>query len=256
MNELNLISIYMDNPINQEDIITNPEVIPEEIKPKKSKTKTLLLILISLVLICLAVVVYLYIKDGKDPLNLYDNKVANEDTPNPSEEQENDIIDSQPEPVGQATITGTLSFPSEIMPSLKVCAVNTEDKKETCVQTEEGDNDYTLSVAPGTYLIYSADTLVNNSKAYYTACDTYEDGQTDPRCNSNYNDSNGQWNHEDFVCYEDTACKAAFTPLPVTLVDKQTVELETIVQGWYIPCSHDMDVCNDPNFDVWSDYIE
>ena len=31
MNELNLISIYMDNPINQEDIITNPEVIPEEI---------------------------------------------------------------------------------------------------------------------------------------------------------------------------------------------------------------------------------
>lgn len=249
----------MDNTINQKEIVTNPKVISEEIKPKKSKCKTLLLIVISIIILYLTVVAYFYIKNGTDPLNLYDNELTNEDTQDPPADLANDIVDLQPESTEQATITGTLSFPSEYLPAMKVCAVNTGNKKETCVQTEEieeteeGQLNYILSVTPGTYLIYSAK---DNYKAYYTACDTYEDGQTDPRCNSNYNDSNGTWFHEDFVCYEDTACKAAFTPLPVTVVDNQTLRLETIVQGWYIPCSHDTDLCNDPNFDVWSDYIE
>ena len=239
----------MDNPTINEEIQPTPQVISEEIKPKKSFVKPLLIILISLVLLLIGTIAYLYFKNGPDFLNTLLNKelVEEEYVETESEKEANALLP------GEVMITGELTFPGETIPSLKVCAVNIEDEKETCVQTPEGANNYTLTVKSGTYLIYAAD---GNSKAYYTECDTYTNPQEDPRCNSNYNDSQGAWNDTNFICYQDPTCKAAFTPLQVTVGDTQSITLQPIVQGWYIPCSHPADVCNDPAFDVWSDYLK
>jgi len=239
----------MDNPVIQEEVSPAPQPIPQEIKPKKSRVKVLLIIFISLLVLCLAGVSYLYFKNGSNFLNIFNKVTEEEEYKQTESEKEANALKP-----GDVMIAGTFSFPSEIMPSMKVCAVNTESKEETCIQTPEGANNYTLTVQSGSYLIY---TSAGRLKAYYTACDTYTNSQEDPRCNSNYIDGDVNWNSQDFICYEDTVCKAAFTPLVVTLTeDQESITLEEIVQGWYIPCSHDTDVCNDDTFDVWSDYIQ
>lgn len=229
----------MNNTVNQED--TSPDTI------SKSKKGILSLILIPLGLLALVGVAYLYIKN--------ETTLISKNRENTKKEN---ILNTQKEEEKQATISGTLSFPGETIPYMNVCAVNVENMKETCIQTKENHTyAYTLSVDPGTYLIYSATIPTTEGlviKAYYTKCDTYEDGQTDPRCNSNFNESNGGWYDEKFVCYKDTACKEAFTPLPVTVVENQKLELKQILQGWYIPCHGPK--CNNPDFDVWKEYIE
>ena len=240
----------MDNPIVKEEVEPVPQVITEEIKPKKSLVKPLLLVLLSLIIICLGVISYLYIKNGSDFLDIFNKEAIEEEeeyVETESEKEGNTLAQ------GEVIIAGELSYPSEIMPSLKVCAVNTLSKEETCIQTEEGQLNYSLTVTSGTYLIYSS---AGNLKAYYTACDTYPNSQEDPRCNSSYRDDGANWSHQDFICYKDTTCKAAFTPLAITVGDQPSITLETIVQGWYIPCSHETELCNDPSFDVWSDYIK
>lgn len=239
----------MDNPIITNNVETKSQVTSEETKSKKSRMKILLLFLISLVLLSLSIISYLYVKNGSDFLSIFEKEPEEEFVETESEKEENTVVP------GKATITGTLSYPSENLPSMKVCAVNTKDQKETCIQTSEGANNYTLSVEAGTYLIYASD---DNIKVYYTLCDTYTNSQENPKCNVNYNENyeNGEWYDQNFVCYEDTTCKAAFTPLAITVENEQSLVLEELVQGWYIPCSHDTELCNDPNFDVWSDYIE
>lgn len=236
----------MDVPIVNEEIKKMPSVNSEDMKPNKSRTKIFLLVFVSLAILSLAGLGYLYLKNGSDFLNIFEKETEEEYTETESEKDENTI---KPDEI---MIAGTLGYPSEQIPSMKVCAVNTVDKKETCIQTSEGATNYTLTVKSGSYLIYSS---VENQKAYYTECDTYTDSQVDPRCNSNFNDSNGEWYNEGFLCYEDTNCKKAFTPLVVTTTDQTSMTLETILQGWYIPCN-DSTVCSDPTFDVWSNYIK
>lgn len=242
----------MDNPINNlsgEKIVeTTSQVISDDVKPKKFRLKVLCIILTSLILFCLATIAYMYFNEDADFLNI-------SNTIEEILEQEEEILEQEEETnlTKQATIKGSLSYPSEIIPSMKVCAVNTEDGKETCTQTEEGQSTYTLSVTPETYFVYSS---ADNMKTYYTLCDTYEDGQTDPRCNSNFDEKEGTWNDNTFVCYQDPVCKAAYTPLPITVVDQEILELNTMIQGWYIPCSHNTEVCNNPDFDVWNDYLD
>jgi len=228
----------MDDSLTPEVSTVEPQAISEETK-KKSFIKPLLLILLALLVLLIVGTAYLYYKNGSEFLNVFNKKAAEE----------------QVEETGtkQVLVSGTLSYPAENLPAMKVCAVNKTDNKETCTQTTEGQSSYTLSLQPGDYLIYAS---VENQKAYYTACDTYTNSQEDPRCNSNFNDSDGAWYSGEFVCYSDTACKAAFTPLTVTVIAEQPETLEKIVQGWYIPCSHETTVCNNPTFDVWSDYIK
>lgn len=254
----------MDNPIINEETQTTPQVISEEVKPKKSLVKPLLITLILLILLLIGGVIYLYLKNGADFLNVLDKGlIEKEETKNKEEnleEEEYKETESEKEEntlkSGMGVIEGGLSFPGEAIPSLRVCAVDTQSKKETCIQTDEGQLNYLLSVTPGTYFIYASGLDDNSLKAYYTACDTYPNSQEDPRCNSNSSEDRTDWHQEGFICYQDATCKAAFTPLAITVGDQQTVTLETIVQGWYIPCSHNIDVCNNPNFDVWSDYIK
>jgi len=56
----------------------------------------------------------------------------------------------------QATISGKLAYPSSSNPAQKVCAVDTTTKKETCVETQSGDNTYELKVEPGSYYVYAS----------------------------------------------------------------------------------------------------
>lgn len=239
------------NPIVNEETNTTPPEISEEVKPKKSLLKTPSLVLALVILLCLAGFSYIYFKNESDFLKIFDNtSVKEEEYKETESEHENNAIKTE-----KGTIEGGLSYPGEFVPSLKVCAVDTQSKEETCIQTEEKQPTYSLTVTPGTYLVYSA-MIDNTNKVYYTVCDTYPNSQEDPRCNSNYREDGSDWYQEDFICYEDAACKAAFTPLAVTVEDQQSLTLKTISQGWAIPCSYDADVCNDPNFDVWSDYIK
>lgn len=239
-----------ESPTNSEIVHTTPQVIPQEIKPKKSKNKILPFAIVSLLFVCLAFLIYLVLTNKTE--NILD-KINTEES---SITEKEDVDNEDTVMPAQTTITGTLSFPGERIPSLRVCAVNTTDQKETCILTEEGQEgvqtEYSILVTPGTYLIYSADS---NYKAYYTLCDTYENAQLDPRCNTNFNESNGGWNENGFKCYEDANCRAAFTPLEVIAKENETIDLKTIVQGWYIPCN-DILKCSVAEYDVWADYLK
>jgi hypothetical protein len=161
-------------------------------------------------------------------------------------------------------ISGSLSFPSEGIPAMNVCAIDVNTKaEEDCYKTENEESTYVLLVDPGTYYIYSqvvvdAGVGAKGLKAYYTKCDTYKDSFI-PECNPNAGPAsdNGKWNTQGFVCYNDPTCKAAFTPLKVVVEPKLSkLEVSRIMQGWYIPCSYETAVCNDASFDVWQDYLK
>ncbi|MBW7955895.1 hypothetical protein H3C66_04140 [Patescibacteria group bacterium] len=64
-------------------------------------------------------------------------------------------------------IQGSLSFPSEVLPPQKICAVNTTSQLETCVEQRQGSS-YKIEVPAGTYHVYAV-TLDNpNTRAYYS----------------------------------------------------------------------------------------
>ena len=86
-------------------------------------------------------------------------------------------------------------------------------------------------------------------------CDTY-DNKLLSECNPNAGDSSVDWNHSSFICYEDSTCKSAFTPLKITVKSSDNITLKRMEQGWYIPCSRGSEICNDSSFDVWSAYLK
>ncbi|MBD3362759.1 hypothetical protein GF362_03500 [Candidatus Dojkabacteria bacterium] len=186
--------------------------------------------------------------------------------PSQAEVNEKEIQTGEADDEG-ATIAGSVSYPSENLPAMEVCAVNTADEEEICTHTEEGESEYSITVDPGKYLVYAVykyeadcneeDSACGSTKAYYTKCDTYDDSFI-PECNPNAGppEDNGKWNKVGFICYEDAVCKAAFTPLAISVESGESIKLKKIVQGWYIPCNHDTEMCSDPEFDVWADYLE
>lgn len=72
------------------------------------------------------------------------------------------------------TIQGQLSFPSEVVPQQRICAVEINTNAELCTEIYE-DNNYSLSVPAGTYNVYATvianpenpDTL-STTRAYYS----------------------------------------------------------------------------------------
>lgn len=73
----------------------------------------------------------------------------------------------------QGTLTGSLSFPSEVIPEMRICAVNVTTEEEIC--TDENINDaqyqygkgYILDVPAGDYQVYAK--IPNDPyQAYYS----------------------------------------------------------------------------------------
>jgi len=79
----------------------------------------------------------------------------------------------EPTPVSStATISGSLSFPSETIPPMSVCAENLETSEEICTSERIEDERFTfrvgykLTVPPGSYHVYAS--IPNDSyRAYY-----------------------------------------------------------------------------------------
>lgn len=142
-----------------------------------------------------------------------------------------------------AKITGKLSFPSEYIPAMKVCAIDSATDVEICITTTENQQNFTITVPAGSYFVYSAMADNLNNRAYYTKCDTYEDPFI-PECNSNAGNGGVDWNTTAFNCSADPVCKAAFDPFAVSVSANETKNIGTIMQGWYIPCSHDYANCD------------
>lgn len=151
----------------------------------------------------------------------------------------------------KATITGGLTWPSEFIPPMNVCAVNTTTKKETCVSTKTNVQTFSIQVNPGSYVVYSAAPSQDNTKAYYTQCDTYDPESTTYQSQC----TNDSWNSDSFKCYNDTTCKAAFTPLIITVQAGEKKQLQKISQGWYIPCNESGDTCNSKSYNAWGPYM-
>lgn len=53
-------------------------------------------------------------------------------------------------------ISGRLGFPSDFLPPLKVCAVNTKSGKETCTLSKSDQRKFEIAVSPGTYKVYAS----------------------------------------------------------------------------------------------------
>lgn len=85
---------------------------------------------------------------------------------------EEPITTSTETPTSAGTITGSISFPSETIPDMEVCAENQTTKQEICTSDMLKETEYTfgfgykLEVPAGTYHVYAK--LPNDSyKAYY-----------------------------------------------------------------------------------------
>ena len=152
------------------------------------------------------------------------------------------IITKTPQPQNlKGTITGNLSFPSEYIPELNVCAQDVETMDTTCVFTEENATTYEIEVTAAQYYIYATD---GDFIAYYTRCDT----DLQVKCNDE------SWYYEDFVCYNDTACSLAFTPYAAGVSAGGMATGINIMQGWYLPCSGTCDTGTDEN--DWMYYFQ
>ena len=158
-------------------------------------TKTILIvvvtILVILLLCCIASMVayYLFSKDlwREEPV-IQDSTSSSTTTVTTQEveiqtdedEQADDVIVEEeiiPEETG--TIKGKVGFPSEYMPSQKVCGENVSTNITICSEEIKGTNEpdfnglnYTLELPVGKYFVYAKVTDQSdnfyNEKAYYT----------------------------------------------------------------------------------------
>ncbi|HAJ62682.1 MAG TPA: hypothetical protein DCP31_28460 [Cyanobacteria bacterium UBA8543] len=66
-------------------------------------------------------------------------------------------------------IEGSLSFPSNYIPALKVCAKNIRNNSLSCIQTKQNQKQYKIEVQPGTYHVYATVTIAGQKDtAYYS----------------------------------------------------------------------------------------
>ena len=77
-----------------------------------------------------------------------------------------------------ATLEGSLSYPSDYIPEMKICAVDTTTQEETCTKEMIVDDKYIygtgykLEVPLGKYKVYAQRIDENTDyKAYYNECD-------------------------------------------------------------------------------------
>lgn len=66
-------------------------------------------------------------------------------------------------------IEGTLSYPSDYIPALRVCAKNIKNNSQRCIQTQKNQKPYKIEIPPGTYHVYASVTIAGQTDtAYYS----------------------------------------------------------------------------------------
>lgn len=156
-------------------------------------TKTILIVvvvlLIFLLICCLGsgIVYYFIAKESNDHLQDDLSKITEEIVEESIEEAiesdiEEDVVpeieEIVPEVVLKGTISGQVGYPSEFMPSQKVCAVNLSSQNTVCTKEIKGTLDpeysgrgYALELPVGNYHVYSRITEAGEYlqiDAYYT----------------------------------------------------------------------------------------
>jgi len=231
------------------------------------KKSTLLFSVVIMFLIIVIVVLISYIFFTRSYLNDYIYDVIQQtavecikDNRTTEPDNTNIITDnlSNADSNNEATISGTVSYPSEKIYPMTVCAVDATNKKEICVDPVNGENSYSINIEPGEYYVYAIikpqETTVQD-KAYYSKCDLFDDPSLHPDCNQYMRQEPVpvNWYTEGFDCFEDTLCREAHTPVTIMVDAGEQKQLNPIFQGWYKPCG---DGCNDPNYDFWQEFFE
>ena len=66
-------------------------------------------------------------------------------------------------------IEGTLSYPSDYIPALRVCAKNISNNSQRCIQIKKNQKQYKIEVPAGTYHVSASVTIAGQSDtAYYS----------------------------------------------------------------------------------------
>jgi len=202
---------------------TTPAIVPSPAPAKKSINWLIIIILVVLLLCSCVVIGVLLAKNFNLLPQLFTNT-----TPTPtlgiSNTPTSRAITTPTSAKG--VITGNLTYPSEFIPVLRICAVDTTTGDETCENTAENDSVYELEVAAGSYYVYVQDPP--GYIAYYTKCDS----------NSNILCNDESWYQEGFACYNNAECKLAFKPMVVSVSAGETSTGINFMQGWYLPCSN------------------
>lgn len=74
--------------------------------------------------------------------------------------------------IGRGVITGSVSYPSEVLPAQRICAENIKNpQSKYCVETKDGQSVYQLEVPAGEYYVYSGllEELAGDIKTSYRA---------------------------------------------------------------------------------------
>jgi hypothetical protein len=70
---------------------------------------------------------------------------------------------------GSGSISGSLSYPSEILPAQRICALDLADDKNYCQQVVAGTATYAITAPAGDYFVYAAlEDDVTGKRAYYS----------------------------------------------------------------------------------------
>lgn len=153
-------------------MITSSMMFPPEQSSQQPRRSGLALVLVLIILIAVSAVGFLFWQRQQDQL-------AQEKLQSEIAQLNQQLVDVQATPeapmeytqIPPGTIEGKLSFPSEVLPAQRICAVDITTNEELCTETYEGSS-YSLSVPAGTYNVYA--TVIENpdtpstSKAYYS----------------------------------------------------------------------------------------
>ncbi len=74
----------------------------------------------------------------------------------------------------RGTIQGSLSYPSDYLPSLIICAQNTQNtNNKYCLQSKVQQRQYSIQVSPGQYYIFASDIALEGTKNFYAVTGFY-----------------------------------------------------------------------------------
>lgn len=123
--------------------------------------------------------------------------------------QNNGITVHQAQVTQYGTIQGTLIYPSDVLPSQKICAENVANRNEYCTQTREEQTSYTLQVPLGIYHIFALE------------CSEYYGEKV--FCQDRYLDERAYYN-EYVKCGLTARCRCTNRPISVTVKPGEIVK--------------------------------